>query len=219
MALRHGEAQASRWDGTLPQARRRQKRFGASLCTAVIALLLSGVGDLGGVFAQTTPLAGGFHDGDAVVTGFSGTQPPMLIAPGTEPADKTYIDLAGPSARVVDLPAPGAPPQAQLWPAPKPFSVTAGQVGQVFAVALDSAYPPNIYLAATSAYGLPIVVPDKDGDGLPDRVKQGAPNASFMPGLFGPPDQGGGPGSIWRPLRSPRGTPCSPVSLDSNCST
>jgi len=173
-------------------------KFAAGICTAVIALLLSGAGYLGGVFAQTTPLAGGFHDGDAVVTGFSGTQPPMLIAPGTEPADKTYIDLAGPSARVVDLPAPGAPPQAQLWPAPKPFSVTAGQVGQVFAVALDSANPPNIYLAATSAYGLPIVVPDKDGDGLPDRVKQGTPNASFMPGLFGPSDQGGGPGSIWR---------------------
>jgi hypothetical protein len=30
------------------------------------------------------------------------------------------------------------------------------------------------------------------------RAKAGAPNASFMPGLFGPSAQGGGPGSIWR---------------------
>jgi hypothetical protein len=131
-----------------------------------------------------------------VVTGFSGTQPPILIAPGTDPADKTVIDLTGPSARIVDLQAPGAPPQAQLLQAPKPFTVTASQIGQVFAVALDNANLPNIYVAATSTYGLPIVVPD--GDGHADRVKQGAPNASFMPGLFGPSDQGGSPGSIWR---------------------
>ena len=61
----------------------------------------------------------------------------------------------------MDLQAPGAPPQAQLFTAPKPFTVTAGQVGQVFAVALDNATPPNIYVAATSAYGLPIVVPGR----------------------------------------------------------
>jgi hypothetical protein len=28
-------------------------------------------------------------------------------------------------------------------------------------------------------------------------VKQGAPNATFMPGLFGPAGLQGGPGSIW----------------------
>jgi hypothetical protein len=148
--------------------------------------------------AQSVPPAGILTDGDAAVTGFSGTQPPITIAPGVDPADKTSIDLAGPSARVIDLDVMGAPPQAQLIQPTKPFTATAAQVGQVFAVALDNASPPNIYVAATSAYGLPIVVPDADGDGLPDRIKQGAPNASFMPGLFGPPDQGGGPGSIWR---------------------
>ena len=41
--------------------------------------------------------------------------------------------------------------------APKPFTVTAAQVGQVFAVVLDNSTPPNIYIAASSAYGLPIV--------------------------------------------------------------
>src|SRR5207302_680780 len=118
--------------------------------------------------------------GNAVVTGFSGTQAPPP-APNTDPADLTEIDLAGPSVRIIDLQTMGAPPQAQLVQAPKPFTATAAQLGQVFAVALDDAAAPNIYLAATSAYGLPIVAPGPNG-GLA-RSRQGAPNASFMPGL------------------------------------
>jgi hypothetical protein len=98
--------------------------------------------------------------------------------------------------RIVDLRNMGAPPQAQLVQAPKPFTATAAQLGQVFAVALDDAAAPNIYVAATSAYGLPIVAPGPGG-GLV-RARQGAPNASFMPGLFGPANLGGSPGSIWR---------------------
>ena len=179
----------------------RQTRLLARVLTAAVAIIISFAASLGPVIAQPAPPAppaGILTDGDAAVTGFSGVQPPTLVAPGVDPADKTSIDLAGPSARVIDLDALGAPPQAQLIQATKPFTATAAQVGQVFAVALDNASPPNIYVAATSAYGLPIVVPDKDGDGLPDRIKQGAPNASFMPGLFGPADQSGGPGSIWR---------------------
>ena len=112
--------------------------------------------------------------------------------------DKTYIDLNGPSLRVIDLSRMGGPPQAQLVAAPKPFMAAAGQIGQVFALALDDASPPNIYAAATSAYGLPIVVPDTDGDGRPDRARRGAANAAFMPGLFGPVTANGGPGSIWK---------------------
>ncbi len=112
--------------------------------------------------------------------------------------DKTYIDLNGPSLRVIDLSRMGGPPQAQLVAAPKPFMAAAGQIGQVFALALDDASPPNIYAAATSAYGLPIVVPDTDGDGHPDRTRRGAANAAFMPGLFGPITANGGPGSIWK---------------------
>ena len=88
----------------------------------------------------------------------------------------------------------GAQAQGQLVAAKKAFTATARQIGQVFSVALDDANPPNIYAAATSAYGLPIVVPDNDGDGLPDRSRGGAPNAAFMPGLFGPVIANGGPG-------------------------
>ncbi len=137
--------------------------------------------------------------GDAAVAGFSGTivlgSPPP---PEPKRIDKTYINLDGPSLRVIGLGRMGGPPQAQLVAAPKPFTATARQIGQVFSLALDDANPPNIYAAATSAYGLPIVVPDADGDGVPDRSRLGAPNAAFMPGLFGPITVDGGPGSIWR---------------------
>src|SRR5665647_2780786 len=177
---------------------------------AALAMLACGSDHRNAAFAQGSPPAGIVANGNAVVTGFSGAQPPAMIAPGVDPADKTFIDLQGPAARVFDLQAPGAPPQAQLLTAPKPFTVTAGQVGQVFGVALDSAAQPNVFLAATSAYGLPIVVPAAGG---PVRVKQGAPNAAFMPGLFGPAQLGGGPGSIWRiDTGPPARSVCSPMS-------
>lgn len=137
--------------------------------------------------------------GDAAVAGFSGTvvfgSPPPLEA---KRIDNTYIDLDGPALRVMALGRMGGPPQGQFVAAPRPFTVTARQIGQVFSVALDDADPPNIYVAASSAYGLPIVVPDSDGDGLPDRSRRGAPDAAFMPGLFGPVIADGGPGSIWK---------------------
>ncbi len=155
-----------------------------------VATMLSAVAAATGpAHAQGTAV---LTDGNAVVTGFSGTQPPLPAAASMP--DQATIDLNGPSARVVDLQSPGAPPQAQLLMAPKPFSVTASQVGQVFAVALDNATPPNIYLAATSSYGLPIVAPGPNGSIM--RAKAGGPDVSFMPGLFGP--GASGPGSIWR---------------------
>ena len=136
--------------------------------------------------------------GDAAVAGIFRHISCCGSPPEARRLDKTYIDLNGPALRVIDLSRMGGPPQAQLVAAPKPFTATAGQIGQVFALALDDASPPNIYAAATSAYGLPIVVPDTDGDGRPDRARRGATNAAFMPGLFGPVTANGGPGSIWK---------------------
>ena len=146
--------------------------------------------------AQNAPIV--LPAGDAAVAGFSGTL--VLGPPPPEPkrVDKTYIDLDGPSLRVVALGNMGGPPQAQLVPAVKSFTATARQIGQVFSLALDDASPPNLYAAASSAYGLPIVIPDADGDGIPDRSRRGASNAAFMPGLFGPVIADGGPGSIWK---------------------
>ncbi len=57
--------------------------------------------------------------------------------------------------------------------------MTAGDIGQVFGVALDDASPPNIYLTATAAFGL----------------HRNADNSGWMDGMWGP---GGGPGTVYR---------------------
>jgi hypothetical protein len=181
---------------------RRKKYFAAArFCAFVTAIGLAGAVQIGAVFAQPAPpdFRSIIGLGNGVVTGFSGAvPPPAKLPPGFAPEDKTYIDMDGPSARVIDLQAMGGPPAGQVVEAPKPFTATAAQIGQVYAVALDNELPPNIYAAATSAYGLPIVVPDADDDGRPDRAKRGTPKASFMPGLWGQAAQQGGPGSIWK---------------------
>ena len=142
--------------------------------------------------AQQSPITV-IAPGEAAVTGFAGAPPPPQIAPGDDPAALTFIDASGPSLRIVDLRHMGGPAAAQLVGAPKPFTVPASEIGQAFGVALDDASPPNIYVAASSSYGLPIVAPGPNGRVL--HVRTGAPNAAFMPGLWGPR---GGPGSIWK---------------------
>jgi hypothetical protein len=117
--------------------------------------------------AQEAPL----QPGEAYVTRFSGT----VTAPGGP-----VINRAGTVGGIIDLRNPGRPPLGQHWvDAPKRNLVTAEQIGQVFGVTLDDANPPNVYLAATSAFGL----------------HRTANNAQWMPGMWG---QGGGPGTIYR---------------------
>ena len=146
--------------------------------------------------AQDTGLA----RGDAVVTGFSGIRPLDTPVPaGANPLDYFVIDQRGPSAEILSLSALGSGPHGQLAPAPVKRQITAAEVGQVFAVTLDDGLGrpvPNIYLGATSAYGIQIVGPDANGDGQPDRLKTGQPGAQFMAGQFGPAP--GNPGTIWR---------------------
>jgi hypothetical protein len=141
--------------------------------------------------------------GDLVVTGFSGVVA-VPTTPGGDPADSTFIDPAGSVMRIFDASNPGQPPQGQVLNAPPTFQVKAGVTGQVFGIALDdgkgpdgtASGSPSIYLAATSAYGLQIVVPDAGG-GQPKRIKTGEAAAKWMPGQWGEA-AGGGPGSIWK---------------------
>ena len=133
--------------------------------------------------------------GDAIVTGFSGTLPPSRAAPAQSAIDRTFINPDGPSARIVGLGKPGYVWDGRLFAAPKTFDVVAKDVGQVFGVALDDRPPPNIYVAATSMFGLNIV--RRGRDGLPERRKKGGPGAGWMKGQFGL-DLQGGPGGIYK---------------------
>jgi hypothetical protein len=63
-------------------------------------------------------------------------------------------------------------------------------------VTLDDEKQPNIYVTATSAYGLHIVAPDADNDGRPERLKKGQKTASWMDGMWGTTDPQDPPGSI-----------------------
>jgi hypothetical protein len=110
--------------------------------------------------------------GEAFVTRFSGSK---------DDAGKTVIDLAGTVGSILDLRKPGVPPLGAQWlNEPQRSAVTAGEVGQVFGIALDDANPPNIYLTATSAFGL---------------HRDPIDAAKWMEGMWGPE---GGPGSVWK---------------------
>ena len=143
-----------------------------------------------------------FSPGDLIVTGFSGTASPDATSDGTDPNDNLYIDTDGPAMRIQAL-QPGGAPSGQLVEANEVFAATAGDVGQVFGVTLDNApeleegLAPNIYLAASSAYGLHLTVPGAGGN--PARSKIGDPAASFMAGQWGSAGGATGyPGSIWK---------------------
>src|SRR4051812_3472356 len=157
--------------------------------------------------ALSTPaaLAAGttiYEPGEPIVTGFSGIVPPAAPPSGSDPLDYTFIDPDGHSLVIQQL-APDAAASGQLIESTPVFGATAKDVGQVFGVTLDNAPEttgadaPNIYLSATSAYGLNIVVPDPDGN--PMRSKLGAPDATWMPGQWGGAGgETGYPGSIWK---------------------
>ena len=147
--------------------------------------------------AATVPALGAeaiVRRGDAAVTGFSGAKVWGNVPTDVSPTDVTFIDTGGAVLRVFDLEKLGGPPTGALANAPSTFQVTAGDVGQVFGVTLDSETAnriPNIYVTSTSLFGLQIV--SKEGT----RLVNGERGARWMPGQFGVP-KGGGPGSVWK---------------------
>jgi hypothetical protein len=92
--------------------------------------------------AQAQQASGIIAPGDAAVTGFSGV-------PAQQSSER--IDRGGPSLRVIGLPGGGP---FGLVNAAKHFTATARDIGQVFGVALDNRPVPDVFVAATAAYGL-----------------------------------------------------------------
>ena len=148
-----------------------------------------------------TPGTVAISPGDVAISAFSGTVlSAESLAPGVDPLDKTVIDVKGPALRVFDLSTLGGPPAGETVNPPIKFTVRAKDIGQIFALVFDNGTqggPPNLYAAATSAYGLQIVGSKPDSEGEPIRLKVGAPDARFMDGQFGSLP-GGGPGTIWK---------------------
>jgi hypothetical protein len=136
-------------------------------------LLLGAIGFV--LFALPAAAQEGLLPGQAFVTRFSGT-----ATVDTVEGPRTIIDIGGASGVALDLRSPGFPPDGRHWlNEPHLFSATAADVGQVFGVALDDASPPNIFLTATSAFGL---------HRSPDNI-------DWMEGMWG---EGGGPGTVYR---------------------
>ncbi|MEQ8297184.1 MAG: peptidoglycan-binding domain-containing protein [Nitratireductor sp.] len=113
--------------------------------------------------------------GEAFATRFSGTTE-IILADGER---LTLIDESGVVGSVVDVRNPGFAADGRHWiDEPQRLPVTAGQVGQVFGIAIDDGSPANIYLTATSQFGL-----HRDPD-----------NTDWLPGQWGE----GGPGGLYR---------------------
>ncbi len=109
--------------------------------------------------------------GEAFVTRFSGT---------VDEAGRPVIDPEGTVGSIIGLSSLGAASPGAHWAnEPQRSAIIAGQAGQVFGVALDDADPPNIYLTATSAFGL----------------HRNADDTDWMAGMWGPD---GGPGTVWK---------------------
>jgi hypothetical protein len=143
-----------------------------------------------------------FAPGQPIITGFPGVVTLEEMPDGSDPLDYTFIDIDG-YALVIQQLQPDAPPEGQLIETASDFGVSAADVGLVRGIALDNAPDrigadaPNIYLAATSAFGLHAVMPDADGN--PMRTRTGDAAAEFMAGQWGSADGATGyPGSIWK---------------------
>ncbi len=144
-----------------------------------------------------------FDLGTVVTTGFGGTviKKPLLPkdAPKPDLSDPKYAFL-NPNGTVAHLRSMDglgfAPNAAEISRAPYD-RLLARDIGQVFGIALDDEDYRNLYLTATSVFGLNIIGKDMDDDRLPDRLQYGDAAARWMPGQWGN-DVSAGPGSIWK---------------------
>ena len=148
-----------------------------------------------------TPPAGaqdGLPAGAAFVTKFPGT-----ATVETPEGPRTVIDPGGASGVALDLRIPGFAADGRHWlNEPRLFEATAAEVGQVFGVAIDDADPPNIYLTATSAFGL----------------HRNADSCGRLEGQWG---ASGGPGTVYRlaAANGYRAEPFAEITLDGRPNT
>jgi len=187
----------------------KQTLCGAMTLAAVMATTLATPAAAEAAVAPAHALMG---PGNLVVTGFSGTRlADKVVDAAKADADGVTIETNGASLRILDVSAISGPDADPATDASEIATFNARAIGQVFGVALDDALDPttkspapNIYAAATSAYGLNIVLPPLSETGWPRRTLAGDPVARWMEGQWGEGQAAdgaaapGGPGSIWR---------------------
>lgn len=144
-----------------------------------------------------------FDPGTVVTTGFSGTILKKPLSPRGQPEPDRddpkfrFLDPNGVVAALTGADGIGfAYNGAELTRLPYD-RILARDVGQVFGLAIDNDMFRNLYLTASSAYGLNIVGADSDNDKVPDRLVIGDPSARWMPAQWGT-DMNAGPGSVWK---------------------
>ncbi len=147
----------------------KMRRLPGGIFTAIF--LTSTFLSAGASFSQDAE----FNPGEAFSTRFSGTKEEK----GEDNKFRQTINLDGVVGSVIDIREPGEVPRGQHWSnEPQRLQIKAGQVGQVFGIAIDDARKPNIYLSATAAFGL-----------------HASEDGGWMPGMWG---QNGGPGTIYK---------------------
>ena len=144
-----------------------------------------------------------FEGPTLVTTGFSGTKVLKPLSQDGAPDDvvppllREFIDPDGAVATLLSISRFDGGASAQEIQTRPYDRLKAGEIGQVFGIALDSSNPPSLFLAATSVFGLNINGSDRNEDYLPDRLKKGAGDANWAKGQFGSLKESG-PGSIYK---------------------
>ena len=152
---------------SLGMSRRRIPRTRLALASA---LLLASSALVAPALAQDA-----LAPGEAFATRFSGSTQ-ITLGDGST---LTLIDENGVVGSVVDLRNPGFAADGRHWAdEPQRLPVTAAEVGQVFGIAIDDASPANIYLTATSAFGLHRF--DDGSDWLPGQWGEGGPGGVYV---------------------------------------
>lgn len=145
--------------------------------------------------------------GTVATTGFSGTLekiPDLANVPSKAVRDAAlqigayrFIDLDSASATLTSMGHIGRAYDGSELLAKSYDQLLARDVGQVFGLAFDDADAPNLYLTATSAFGLQIVGPDRNQDRIVDRLEKGADGARWMNGQWGGLKDAG-PGAVYK---------------------
>ncbi len=123
----------------------------------------------------------GVKAGQAFVTRFSGVETRI----DGDGKSISVLNLNGVVGRLIDITRPLGQPVGQHWKnPPQALEILASETGQVFGIAFDDAMPPNIYVSATSAFGL----------------HRSPNNQTWAQGMWGKGLLGkeGGPGTIYK---------------------